>query len=73
MEIIDFLQLVLLLALLAAVAILLFCLRTKQRLQDRLDKDDVSKKNHERFTRARAVPRSRNVLNRQPARRLAGG
>ena len=72
MEIVGFLQLVILLGLLVAVAILLFSLRPIRRLQDKPDKDEASK--HQlRLRPERAVPRPRNALNRQSVRRLAGG
>ena len=73
MEIVDFLQLVFLLGLLVAVAILLSSLRATRRFQDKPDKDEASQKNQLHLNPERAVPRPRNSLNRQPARRLAGG
>lgn len=73
MEIVDFLQLVLLLGLLAAVAILLFSLRAARRLNDQHEKDDASKKSQLRLAPARALHRPRNAPNRQLDRRLASG
>ena len=73
MEIVDFLQLVLLLGLLAAVAILLISLRAGRRSNDKREKDDASKRNQMRPGPARALHRPRNDLNRQLDRRLAGG
>jgi len=73
MEIVDFLQLVLLLGLLAAVAILLISLRAARRPDDKQEKGDASKKSQLRLAPARALHRPRNHLNRQMDRRLAGG
>ena len=73
MEIVDFLQLVLLLGLLVAVAILLFSLRAARRSAGKHDKDELSGKNRLRMAPNRAVHRPRNALNRQLDRRLAGG
>lgn len=73
MEIVDFLQLVLLLGLLAAVAILLISLRAARRPNDKQDNDVPSKKNQMRSAPARALHRPRNDLSRQMDRRLASG
>ena len=73
MELVDFLQIVILLGLLVAVVILLFSFRSIRRLQDKPDKDEASKKNQLRLSPNRTASRPRNALNRQPARRLAGG
>lgn len=73
MEIVDFLQLVLLLGLLVAVAILLYSLRAARRSDDKQDKDEVSKMNQLRLAPKRAVLRLRNALNRELDRRLASG
>ena len=73
MEIVDFLQLVLLLGLLAAVAILLFSLRAARRLNDKNERDDASNGSELRLAPARALHRPRNELNRQLDRRLASG
>ncbi len=73
MEMVDFLQLVILLGLLAAVAILLFSLRAARRLNDKGEKDDASKRNQLRLGPARALNRPRNALNRKLDRHLVGG
>ncbi len=73
MEIVDFLQLILLLCLLVAVAILLISLRSTRRSDDNHDEDESSKKNQLRLATMRAFHRPRNALNRQLDRRLAGG
>ena len=57
MEIVGFLQFVILLGLLVAVAILLFSLRAIRRLQDKPDKDEASQKHQLRSRPERAVPR----------------
>ena len=73
MEIVEFLQLVLLLGLLAAVTVLLISLRATRRFDNRRDKDEVSKRNQLRLTPDRAVFRPRNDLDRLLDRRLASG
>lgn len=73
MEIVDFLQLVLLLGLLAAVAILLSSLRAARRLNDKNDEDEASNRNQLRLAPARAVNRPRSALNRGLDGRLARG
>ena len=73
MEIIDSLQLVFLLGLLAAVAILLISLRAARRSAGKHDKDELSEKNQSRLASNRAVHRPRSALNRQLDKRLAGG
>ena len=73
MEIVEFLQLVLLLGLLAAVTVLLISLRATRRFGNRRDKDEVSKRNQLRLTPDRAVRRPRNDLDRLLDRRLASG
>ncbi len=73
MEIVDFLQLVLLLGLLAAVAILLISLRAARQPNDKQEKDVASKRNQSRSAPARTLHRPRNDLNRQMDRRLVSG
>lgn len=73
MEIVDFLQLVLLLSLLVAVAILQNSLRAARRFDDRPDIEKVSEKNPSCLAHNRTFRRSRNDLNRQLDRRLASG
>jgi len=73
MEIVEFLQLVLLLSLLAAVAIMLISLRAARRFDDKRDKDEASRRNQLHLAPNRAVYRPRNDLSRQLDRRLASG
>ena len=70
METLDILQLVLLLALLVAVAILLFSLRAWRHLHDKRDEDEATKKNELRLGRDRVSGHSRNALSRQLSRRM---
>ncbi len=73
MEIVDFLQLVVLLVLLTAVAFLLFSLRAARRPNDKHEKDDASNRNQLRLAPTRVLHRPRNDLNRKLDRRLASG
>ena len=73
METLDILQLVLLLALLVAVAILLFSLRTWRHFHDKRDEDEATLKNELRLGRDRVSGHSRNALSRQLSRRMASG
>ncbi|MCY3901483.1 MAG: hypothetical protein OXI52_06945 [Caldilineaceae bacterium] len=73
MEIIEFLQLVLLLGLLAAVTVLLVSLGATRRFDDKRDKDEESRRNQLRLAPNRAVHRPRNDLSRELDRRLASG
>ena len=73
MEIVEFLQLVLLLGLLAVVTILLISLRAARRFDDKRDKDEASRRNQLRLAPNRAVHRPRNDLSRQLDKRLATG
>ena len=73
MEIVEFLQLVLLLGLLAAVTVLLISLRATRCFDNRRDKNEVSKRNQLRLTPDRAVRRPRNDLDPLLDRRLASG
>ena len=71
MEIVDFLQLVLLLGLLIAVAILLFSFHATRRLHEKRDEDEATKRNELRSGPDRVASLPRNAPIRQLARRLA--
>lgn len=73
MEIVDLLQLVLLLGLIAAVAILLTRFLAIRRLYVKPVKVGASNKQQSPLRPERVSPRPRHTLNRQPAKRLAGG
>ena len=73
MEIVDFLQLVLLLSLLVAVAILLFNFRALCHSHDKLVEDEATIENELRLGPGRVASHPRNAPIRQLARRLASG
>ena len=73
METLDVLQIVLLLGLLVAVAILLFSLRIWRHLHDKRDEDEATKKNELRLGSDRVSSHPRNAPIRKLSRRMASG
>lgn len=73
MEIVDLLQLVLLLGLIAAVAILLTRFLAIRRLNEKPVKVSAINRHQSPRRPERVAPRPRHTLNRRPAKRLAGG